>query len=80
MLEAAGLSVTSLDMSASGVNTKTLEEVVTFDRYNEPLIEFMANLAEIEKENLLQRYDGQNLLLNSTWKIHSINAHENMQM
>jgi pimeloyl-ACP methyl ester carboxylesterase len=36
-------------MSASGVNTKTLEEVVTFDQYNEPLIEFMANLAENEK-------------------------------
>ncbi|KAL3583687.1 hypothetical protein D5086_014748 [Populus alba] len=49
MLEAAGHSVTALDMSASGVNTKTLEEVVTFDQYNEPLIEFMANLAENEK-------------------------------
>ncbi|XP_011039238.1 PREDICTED: salicylic acid-binding protein 2-like isoform X1 [Populus euphratica] len=49
ILEAAGHSVTALDMSASGVNTKTLEEVVTFDQYNEPLIEFMANLAENEK-------------------------------
>ncbi|KAL3592089.1 hypothetical protein D5086_010729 [Populus alba] len=36
-------------MSASGVNTKTLEEVRTFDQYNEPLIEFMANLPENEK-------------------------------
>jgi pimeloyl-ACP methyl ester carboxylesterase len=49
MLEAAGHSITALDMSASGVNTKTLEEVRTFDQYNEPLIEFMANLPENEK-------------------------------
>ncbi|CAK7339428.1 unnamed protein product [Dovyalis caffra] len=49
MLEAAGHSVTALDMNASGVNTKTLEEVRTFDQYNEPLIEFMANLPEDEK-------------------------------
>ncbi|KAG5241362.1 salicylic acid-binding protein [Salix suchowensis] len=49
MLEAAGHSVTALDMSASGVNTKTMEEVLTFDQYNEPLIEFMADLAENEK-------------------------------
>ncbi|CAK7339429.1 unnamed protein product [Dovyalis caffra] len=49
MLEAAGHSVTALDMSASGVNAKTLEEVRTFDQYNEPLTEFMANLPEDEK-------------------------------
>ncbi|CAK7354194.1 unnamed protein product [Dovyalis caffra] len=49
MLEEAGHSVTALDMSASGVNTKTLEEIVTFDQYNEPLIDFMANLPENEK-------------------------------
>ncbi|CAK7344129.1 unnamed protein product [Dovyalis caffra] len=49
LLEEAGHSVTALDMSASGVNTKKLEEVVTFDQYNEPLIEFMANLPGNEK-------------------------------
>ena len=49
MLDAAGHNVTALDMSASGVNTKTLEEVQTFDQYNEPLIEFLANLPENEK-------------------------------
>ncbi|KAF9682343.1 hypothetical protein SADUNF_Sadunf05G0099200 [Salix dunnii] len=48
-LDAAGHNVTALDMSASGVNTKTLEEVQTFDQYNEPLIEFLANLPENEK-------------------------------
>jgi pimeloyl-ACP methyl ester carboxylesterase len=36
-------------MAASGVNTKTIEEVRTFDLYNEPLMEFMAKLPENEK-------------------------------
>ncbi|CAK7339443.1 unnamed protein product [Dovyalis caffra] len=48
-LEAAGHRVTALDMAASGVSTKTIEEVRTFDQYNEPLMEFMANLPENEK-------------------------------
>ncbi|CAK7339430.1 unnamed protein product [Dovyalis caffra] len=62
MLEAAGHSVTALDMSASGVNTKTLEEVRTFDQYNEPLIEFIANLPEDEKVVLVgHSFGGLNL-------------------
>jgi pimeloyl-ACP methyl ester carboxylesterase len=48
-LEEAGHRVTALDMAASGVNTKTIEEVRTFDLYNEPLMEFMAKLPENEK-------------------------------
>ncbi|CAK7339440.1 unnamed protein product [Dovyalis caffra] len=49
VLQAAGHRVTALDMAASGANTKTIEEVRTFDKYNEPLMEFMANLPENEK-------------------------------
>uniref|UniRef100_A0A6N2N7H5 AB hydrolase-1 domain-containing protein n=1 Tax=Salix viminalis TaxID=40686 RepID=A0A6N2N7H5_SALVM len=41
--------VTALDMAASGVNTKIIQEVRTFDQYNEPLMEFMAKLPENEK-------------------------------
>ncbi|KAJ6997307.1 hypothetical protein NC653_013777 [Populus alba x Populus x berolinensis] len=48
-LEEAGHRVTALDMAASGVNTQKIEEVRTFDLYNEPLMEFMAKLPENEK-------------------------------
>jgi pimeloyl-ACP methyl ester carboxylesterase len=48
-LEEAGHRVTALDMAASGVNTQKIEEVRTFDQYNEPLMEFMAKLPENEK-------------------------------
>lgn len=48
-LEEAGHRVTALDMAASGANTQKIEEVRTFDQYNEPLMEFMAKLPENEK-------------------------------
>jgi pimeloyl-ACP methyl ester carboxylesterase len=53
-LEEAGHRVTTLDMAVSGVNTKTIEEVRTFDLYNEPLMEFMAKLLENEKVVLVR--------------------------
>ncbi|CAK9166416.1 unnamed protein product [Ilex paraguariensis] len=48
-LESAGHQVTALDMSASGINPKKLDELRTLYDYTLPLIEFMASVPPNEK-------------------------------
>ncbi|KAK7252852.1 hypothetical protein RIF29_37094 [Crotalaria pallida] len=48
-LELAGHKVTALDLAASGINSKKIEDVHTFYEYSEPLLEFMASLGPNEK-------------------------------
>ncbi|CAI9110084.1 OLC1v1010049C1 [Oldenlandia corymbosa var. corymbosa] len=49
LLESAGHQVTALDLSASGINLKMIEEIYTFEEYSLPLLEFMASLPASEK-------------------------------
>lgn len=48
-LEFAGHKVTAIDLAATGINTKPIEDVHTFYEYSEPLLGFMASLAPNEK-------------------------------
>ncbi|XP_057482308.1 salicylic acid-binding protein 2-like isoform X1 [Actinidia eriantha] len=43
-LESLGHKVTVLDLSASGLNRKTLDQVGSFREYSEPLLQFMASI------------------------------------
>ena len=45
-LESLGHKVTVLDLSASGLNRKTLDQVGSFREYSEPLLQFMASIDE----------------------------------
>ncbi|KAL3529868.1 hypothetical protein ACH5RR_009190 [Cinchona calisaya] len=49
LLESAGDSVTAVDLSASGINTKSLLEIRTLHDYSEPLMELMAAIPADEK-------------------------------
>ncbi|KAH9616483.1 hypothetical protein KSS87_019902 [Heliosperma pusillum] len=49
LLRAKGHKVTALDMSASGVNLKKIEEIDTFEEYSKPLLDFMSSLPDFEK-------------------------------
>lgn len=49
LLKKAGHRVTALDMAASGINMKAIEEVHTFEQYTEPLLDFMGSLPGQEK-------------------------------
>lgn len=49
LLEAAGHYVTALDLSASGVDPRSLDDVRTLDDYTKPLLEFMASIPRDEK-------------------------------
>ncbi|CAK9166424.1 unnamed protein product [Ilex paraguariensis] len=63
-LESSGHRVTALDMSASGVNPKKLDELHTFYDYTLPLIEFMASVPPNEKVILVgHSLGGLNLAL-----------------
>lgn len=46
LLESAGHRVTALDLSASGINTKNLQDLRTFHDYTLPLLELMASLPQ----------------------------------
>ncbi|XP_057421282.1 methylesterase 1-like isoform X2 [Lotus japonicus] len=48
-LESAGHKVTVVDLAASGINMKKIEEVDTISQYSEPLIQFMASIPPNEK-------------------------------
>lgn len=48
-LEAAGHRVTALDMAASGINRKQIQEVHSMHEYSQPLLEMMAALPPNEK-------------------------------
>ncbi|XP_047319101.1 salicylic acid-binding protein 2-like [Impatiens glandulifera] len=62
LLESAGHKVTAIDMAASGINPKKIEEVWTFDDYNAPLINFMKSIPTDQKVVLVgHSLGGQNL-------------------
>lgn len=49
LLESAGQRVTAIDLSASGINTKCLEEIHTLDDYAEPLMNLMVSIPAYQK-------------------------------
>ncbi|XP_057451754.1 methyl jasmonate esterase 1-like [Lotus japonicus] len=49
LLKSAGHNVTALDMSASGINPRKTQEVLSISEYHEPLMEFMGSLPSKEK-------------------------------
>ncbi|KAL2333627.1 hypothetical protein Fmac_014840 [Flemingia macrophylla] len=49
LLESSGHQVTALDLAASGINMKKIEDVDTFSEYSEPLLELLATLPPNEK-------------------------------
>ncbi|XP_047964148.1 salicylic acid-binding protein 2-like [Salvia hispanica] len=49
LLEAAGHRVTALDLAASGIDRRSLEEVRSLAEYSQPLLELMAALPAAEK-------------------------------
>ncbi|KAK9678583.1 hypothetical protein RND81_11G221100 [Saponaria officinalis] len=64
LLKKAGHRVTALDMSASGINLKKIEEVHTLEQYSQPLLDFMASLADTETVVLVgHSLGGMNLAL-----------------
>ena len=64
MLEAAGHKVTALDMAASGIDLRKIEEIRTLVDYTAPLMEFMESLPHEEKVVLVgHSLGGMNLAL-----------------
>ena len=49
LLKLAGHRVTALDLGASGISPKQLNEIASFSDYLQPLMEFMASLPHGEK-------------------------------
>ncbi|KAL3526730.1 hypothetical protein ACH5RR_011386 [Cinchona calisaya] len=49
LLRSSGYKVTALDMAASGVHPKRLEEINSYSDYAEPLMKFMADLPPDDK-------------------------------
>ncbi|OAY33397.1 (S)-hydroxynitrile lyase [Manihot esculenta] len=49
VLEAAGHKVTALDLAASGVDPRQIEQINSFDEYSEPLLTFLEELPQGEK-------------------------------
>ncbi|XP_054809768.1 salicylic acid-binding protein 2-like [Prosopis cineraria] len=52
-LQSAGNKVTVLDLAASGINPKRIEEVGSFAEYSEPLLDFLESLPPSEKAVLV---------------------------
>ncbi|CAL9233655.1 unnamed protein product [Arabidopsis halleri] len=52
-LEAAGHSVTAVDLAASGVNMTSLEEIQTLKDYCKPLLEFLSSLGPDDDKVIL---------------------------
>jgi len=48
-LESAGHKVTVLDLAASGINPRKIEDVHTFSQYSEPLLQLLATIPPNEK-------------------------------
>ncbi|KAL0450282.1 UNVERIFIED_CONTAM: Salicylic acid-binding protein 2 [Sesamum latifolium] len=64
LLEAAGHRVTAFDLAASGIDTRTLEELRSFEDYSQPLLDFMASLPSEEKVVLVgHSLGGMNIAL-----------------
>ncbi|KAE9596636.1 putative carboxylesterase [Lupinus albus] len=49
LLKSAGHQVTALDMAASGIHAKRVQELNSIKQYFEPLIEFLASLPQEER-------------------------------
>ncbi|KAJ4714963.1 Salicylic acid-binding protein 2 [Melia azedarach] len=49
LLKVAGHRVTALDLGASGLNTKRLDEIASISDYVQPLMDFMSSLSPDEK-------------------------------
>ncbi|GMN29891.1 hypothetical protein TIFTF001_002611 [Ficus carica] len=49
LLESAGHRVTVLDLAASGIDTKAIQDVHSMSEYSQPLLELMESLAPNEK-------------------------------
>lgn len=49
LLESGGHRVTALDLSACGIDPRSLDDVPTFVEYSRPLMDFMGSLSEREK-------------------------------
>ncbi|XP_074295410.1 salicylic acid-binding protein 2-like [Silene latifolia] len=49
LLQNAGHRVTALDMAASGINPKRIDELLTLRDYSEPLIQFLESLPHDQK-------------------------------
>jgi alpha-beta hydrolase superfamily lysophospholipase len=63
-LEATGHRVTVLDLAASGINMKAIQDVHTFHDYTRPLLNLLASLAPNEKVVLVgHSLGGVNLAL-----------------
>ncbi|GMY11679.1 salicylic acid-binding protein 2-like [Fagus crenata] len=63
-LESAGHRVTALDLAASGINMKAIQDVHTLYEYTEPLLKFLALLPPNEKVVLVgHSLGGLNLAL-----------------
>ncbi|KAL7610406.1 hypothetical protein Lser_V15G12797 [Lactuca serriola] len=64
LLEAAGHRVSAFDLSASGTNTKVIQDVATLADYSLPLLEFMATIPPEKKVVLVgHSLGGMNLAL-----------------
>ncbi|CAI9265720.1 unnamed protein product [Lactuca saligna] len=64
LLEAAGHRVSAFDLSASGTNTKVIQDVATLADYSIPLLEFMATIPPEKKVVLVgHSLGGMNLAL-----------------
>lgn len=49
LLEAAGHRVTLLDMAASGIDTRPIQDIRSMEEYSEPLLKTLARLPPNEK-------------------------------
>ena len=64
LLEAAGHRVSAFDLSASGTNTKVIQQVTSLSDYTLPLLEFMAAVPAEEKVVLVgHSLGGMNIAL-----------------
>ncbi|KAG6398492.1 hypothetical protein SASPL_139954 [Salvia splendens] len=64
LLEAAGHRVTALDLAASGIDRRSLQELRTLDEYSQPLLELMAAIPATEKVVLVgHSLGGMNIAL-----------------
>lgn len=49
LLKSAGHRVTAIDLGASGINPKRLDEISSFSDYAQPLMEFMGSVKQEER-------------------------------
>ncbi|KAK7359906.1 hypothetical protein VNO77_01874 [Canavalia gladiata] len=64
LLESAGNKVTALDLAASGINTKKIEDIDTFSQYSEPLLQLLTKIPQNEKVILVgHSLGGMNIAL-----------------